>query len=259
MTVLEDNQLEALPSLSTTELDSLGGALLDHRCESSRGTSTSYLRDWPHKPMPESAVQIAQDQDQDQDQSNAQVSVQVPLPFPTGSPWEPAIIEMTSTVASRLSSRTSEERRRQAEHTAFIADLFNVHYALPGVPPNEHSTFMQISTQLLCQLSSSQSRSRRDALDAAATMRDTMTSITATNAAERMHFAELFNSANATFFAELQIIIATETNSRQQDQANFRAGVAELRALQREAAHNTAKLVEFQSIAMTINEANGVV
>ena len=35
------NQLEALPSLSTTELGSLGGALHDHRCDSSRGTSTS--------------------------------------------------------------------------------------------------------------------------------------------------------------------------------------------------------------------------
>ena len=41
MTVPDVNQLEALPSLSTTELDSLGGSLHDHRCDTSRGTSTS--------------------------------------------------------------------------------------------------------------------------------------------------------------------------------------------------------------------------
>jgi hypothetical protein len=41
MAVSDVNQLEALPSLSTKEIGSLGGALHDHRCDSSRGTSTS--------------------------------------------------------------------------------------------------------------------------------------------------------------------------------------------------------------------------
>ena len=115
MTVPDVNQLEALPSLSTTEFGSLGGALHDHRCDSSRGTSTSRHRDSPVWGVPASSTRIAQAQDQDQDLSNAGVPVQVPLLFPTGSSLEPAIMEMASTEASRLSSRMSEERRRVAQ------------------------------------------------------------------------------------------------------------------------------------------------
>ncbi len=65
MTVPDVDQLEALPSLSTTELGSLGGALHDHRCDSSRGTSSSSLRDSPVWGVPESSMRIAQAQDQD--------------------------------------------------------------------------------------------------------------------------------------------------------------------------------------------------
>jgi hypothetical protein len=66
MTILADNHLESLPSLSTTELGPSGGASHDQRRASSRGTSISYLRDWPHQPMPSSSstsVLSAQDQD----------------------------------------------------------------------------------------------------------------------------------------------------------------------------------------------------
>ena len=161
MTILADNHRESLPPLSTTELDPSEGAPHDQLRNSSRGTFISHLRevDWLHRPMPESAVRMTQDQAQ----SDARVPVHVPLSLPTGSTLEPAIMEMTSTVESRLSSRTSEERRRQTEHSAFIGELFKVQDELPGVPQSEHAVFMQISTQLLCQLSSSQTRSRREA------------------------------------------------------------------------------------------------
>jgi hypothetical protein len=257
MTVPDVNRLEASPSLSTTELGSLGGARHDHRGDSSRGTSTSRHRDSPVWGVPASSTRIAQARDQDRDRSNAGVPVQVPLLFPTGSSLEPAIMEMASAEASRMSSRTSEERRRQTEHSAFIADLFNVHEELPGVPPNEHSTFMQISTQLLCQLSSFQTRSHHDALDAASAMRDSMTAVKATNEEERRHFMELFNSANAAFFAELKTVISTEATSRHQDQVGFRAGLAELRTLQREAATNTAQLFDYQEMALIVNKRIG--
>ena len=75
MTVPDVNQLEALPSLSTTELGSLGGALHDHRCDSSRGTSTSRQRDSPVWGVPESSTRIAQDQVQDQDQDLYAVNI----------------------------------------------------------------------------------------------------------------------------------------------------------------------------------------
>ncbi len=236
MTVPDVDQLEASPSLST-----------------------SIHRDSPVWGVPKSSMRIAQARDQDQDLGNAGVPVQVPLLFPTGSSLEPAIMEMASAEASRLSLRTSEERRRQTEHSAFIADLFNVHEELPGVPPNEHSTFMQISTQLLCQLSSFQTRSHHDALDAASAMRDTMTAVKATNEEERRHFMELFNSANAAFFTELRTVIATEATSRHHDQADFRAGLEELRTLQQQAATNTARLFDYQETALNVNQRIGEV
>ena len=188
MTVPDVDQLDASPTLSTTELGSLGGARRDPRFSSSRGTSTSSHRDSPVWGVPESSTRIAQARDQDQDRSNAGAPVQVPLSSPTDSSFEPAIMEMASAEAARLSSRNSEERRRQTEHCAFISDLFNFHEDRPGVSPNEHSTFMQISTHLLCKLSSFQARSHQDALSAAAAMRDSMTSVKATNEEDRMHF-----------------------------------------------------------------------
>ena len=217
MTVPNVTQLDASSPFSATELGLLGGARRDFRFTSSRGASTSSPRDSPIWGVPESSPRIAQARDQDP--SNAGAPVQVPLSSPTGSSFEPAVMEMASAEAARLSSRTSEERRRQAEHCAFISEFFNFPQDLPGVPPNEHAAFMQISTFLLCKLSSFQTRSHQDALSAAAAMRDTMTSVKATNEEERRHFMELFNSANAAFFTELRTLIATEATSRHHDQA----------------------------------------
>jgi hypothetical protein len=70
---------------------------------------------------------------------------------------------------------------------------------------------------------------------------------------------ELFNSANAAFFAELKTVISTEATSRHQDQVGFRAGLAELRTLQREAATNTARLFDYQETAMIVNQRIGEV
>ncbi len=259
MTIPDVDQLDALPTLSTTELGSLGGARQNPRLSSSRGASTSSHRDSPVWGVPESLTRIAQARDQDQDQSNAGAPVQVPHPLPTGSSFEPAIMEMSAAEATRLSSRTSEERRQQTENCAFISELFNGPEGLPGVPLHEHSTFMQISTHLLCQLSSFQARSHRDALSAAAAMRDSMTSVKATNEEERRHFTELFHAANAAFFTELRAVIATEATSRHHDQADFRAGLEELRTLQRDAATNLAHLFDYQETALNVNQRIGEV
>ncbi len=257
MTIPDIDQLDALPTLSTTELGSLGGARRDPRFSSSQGASTSSHRDSPVWVVPESLTRIAQARDQDQDRSNAGAPVQVPLSSPTGSSFEPAVMEIASAEAARLSSRTSEERRRQAEHCAFISEFFNFPQDLPGVPPNEHAAFMQISTFLLCKLSSFQTRSHQDALSAAAAMRDSMTSVKATNEEERRHFMELFNSANAAFFTELRTVIATEATSRHHEQADFRVGLEELKTLQRQAASNTSQLFNYQDRALTVNERIG--
>ena len=108
MTVPNVDQLDASPTFSTTELGLLGGARRDPRFSSSRGASTSSPRDSPVWGVPESSPRIAQARDQDP--SNAEAPVQVPLSSPTGSSLEPAIMEMSSAEASRLSSRTSEDR-----------------------------------------------------------------------------------------------------------------------------------------------------
>ncbi len=63
MTVPGVAQLEALPSLSATELVLLGGARRDFRFTSSRGASTSSPRDSPIWGVPESSPRIAQAQD----------------------------------------------------------------------------------------------------------------------------------------------------------------------------------------------------
>jgi hypothetical protein len=63
MTVPGVAQLEALPSLSATELVLLGGARRDFRFTSSRGASTSNPRDSPIWGVPESSPRIAQAQD----------------------------------------------------------------------------------------------------------------------------------------------------------------------------------------------------
>ena len=63
MTVPGVAQLEALPSLSATELVWLGGARRDFRFTSSRGASTSNPRDSPIWGVPESSPRIAQAQD----------------------------------------------------------------------------------------------------------------------------------------------------------------------------------------------------
>ncbi len=257
MTVPDVDQLDASPTFSATELGLLGGARRDPRFSSSRGASTSSPRDSPVWGVPESSPRIAQARDQDP--SNAGAPVQVPLSSPTGSSFEPAVMEMASAEAARLSSRTSEERRRQTEHCAFISELFNFHEDRPGVPPNEHSTFVQISTHLLCKLSSFQTRSHQDALSAAAAMRDSMTSVKATNEEERRDFMELFNAANAAFFTELRTVIATEATSRHHDQADFRAGLEELKTLQQQAATNTARLFDYQETALNVNQRIGEV
>ena len=257
MTVPNVDQLDASPTFSATELGLLGGARRDPRFSSSRGASTSSPRDSPVWGVPESSPRIAQARDQDP--SNAGAPVQVPLSSPTGSSFEPAVMEMASAEAARLSSRTSEERRRQAEHCAFISELFNFHEDRPVEPPNEHTTFMQISTLLLCKLSSFQTRSHQDALSAAAAMRDSMTSVKATNEEERRHFTELFNAANAAFFTELRTVIATEATSCHHDQADFRAGLEELKTLQQQAATNTARLFDYQETALNVNQRIGEV
>jgi hypothetical protein len=86
-----------------------------------------------------------------------------------------------------------------------------------------------------------------------------MTAVKATNEEERRHFMELFNSANAAFFAELKTVISTEATSRHHDQVGFRAGLEELRTLQREAATNTARLFDYQETALIVNQRIGEV
>jgi hypothetical protein len=244
MTVPDLEQLDSLPTFSAMELESLGGARRNLRSSSSRGASTS---------------RIAQARDQDQDRSNSGAPVRVLHPFPSGSSFEPAIMEISAAEATRLASRTSEELRQQADHSAYITRLFNRPGGLAGVPSNEHTAFIQISTRLLHVLNSFQTRSQRDALSAAAAMLDSLASVKATNEEERMHFAELFNSANSAFFSELRTVIATEATSRQQDQADFRAGMEELRTLQLDAAANTARLFDFQATALDVNQRIGEV
>jgi hypothetical protein len=90
-------------------------------------------------------------------------------------------------------------------------------------------------------------------------MLDSLASVKATNEEERRHFAELFNSANSAFFTELRTVIATEATSRQQDQADFSAGMEELRILQLDAAANTARLFNFQETALDVNQRIGEV
>ena len=65
MTFPNVDQLDASPTLSTTELGLLGGARRDPRFSSSRGASTSSPRDSPVWGVPESSMRIAQAQDQD--------------------------------------------------------------------------------------------------------------------------------------------------------------------------------------------------
>mgnify|MGYP002809505088 CR=1 FL=1 len=253
MTVPNVTQLDASSPFSATELGLLGGARRDFRFTSSRGASTSSPRDSPIWGVPESSPRIAQARDQDP----VGAPVQVPHPSPTGSSFEPAIMEMASAEATRLPLRTSEELRRQAEHSAFISEFFNFPQDLPGVPPSEHAAFMQISTFLLCKLSSFQTRSHQDALSAAAAIRDTISSVKATNEEERRHFMELFNSANAAFFTELRTVIATEATSRHHDQADFLAGLEELKTLQQQASSNTSQLFNYQDMALIVNERIG--
>jgi hypothetical protein len=253
-TVPDLDRLDSLPNVSPTEHDPFARHNL--HSSSSRGASasrTAQARDPDHSPV------YWPMHDQGQHRSNTGAPVQVLHPFPTGSSFEPAVLEMSSAKVTQLSSRTSEEWRQQAEHLTFTSELFNCPDGLSGAPLNEHSAFMQMSTRLLCTLQTIQSRSKRDALSAAAATLDSLASVRATNEVERRNFKDLFNSANSAFFAELRMVIATEATSRQQDQVDFRAGMEELRILQLEAAANTARLFEFQETALDGNQRIGEV
>jgi hypothetical protein len=105
---------------------------------------------------------------------------------------------------------------------------------------------VQISTDFLWQLKSFGSHANRDALAVSATLHDHVSTTKTANPEARTHLMELFSLMNAGFFTELKTIISNEATARHQDQVGFRAGLAELRTLQTQAAENTGRLFDYQ-------------